>query len=173
MLRPLLVVFAALVATNTTAAEPSLYASAIRLIDDRGRSTTLAAWRGKPAIVTMEYSDCRFICSITLQRMKDVQAAADAVGRRFEFIILSLDPRNDTPEAWTRYRRSRELDRDNWSFLTASAADTPALARALGVTYWVYDGHIMHDLRLLYLDAEGRIVKVMDTYDASAGAFVH
>lgn len=142
------------------------------LIDDRGRQAMLRDWKGRPAIVTMEYSNCRFICSITLQRLKDVQAAADRARRHFDFIILSIDPKNDTPEAWTRYRKTRELDRENWRFLTASASDTQELARQLGIRSWIYDGHIMHDFRLLRLDETGAVTRVMDTYDADLDAFV-
>lgn len=150
----------------------SVYEIKTPFIDDRGRSVSLRDWSGRPAIVTMEYANCRFICSITLQRLKDVQVAADRAGRRYDFIVLSLDPKNDTPAEWTRYRQTRELGRDNWRFLTAPVADTPALARQLGVRYWLYDEHIMHDFRLLRLDAAGRIVKLMTAYDADADEFV-
>jgi len=159
-------------ASAGAAGGPSLYDSTVPLVDDRGWRTTLSAWRGRPAIVSMEYANCRFICSQTLARLKDIQTAADAAGRRFEFVVVSLDPRNDTPEAWRRYRKARGVERGNWTFLTASEADTPAMAQLLGVKYWLFDSHIMHDFRVLRLDAEGRIVGVMETYDASAEAFV-
>lgn len=170
------VLFAALataLAWPATAAGLDAAALKIPLIDDRGRATSLGAWRGRPVIITMEYANCRFLCSITLQRLKDVQAAADAAGRRFDFVVVSIDPRNDTPAAWTRYRKSRELTRDNWSFVTASPEDTPVLAYALGIKYWLFDVHIMHDFRLLRLDGAGAIVKVMDSFDASVHDFVN
>lgn len=149
-----------------------VYALPFKLTDDRGRESRLADWRGREAVVSMEYANCRFICSITLQRLKDVQAAADRAKRPLDFIVISLDPANDTPAAWQRYRKSRDLERDNWRFLTASAADTPRIARALGVKYWLYDGHIMHDFRLLKLSASGSVEKVMETYDADPDEFV-
>lgn len=171
MLRTLLLVWA--VAGTVSAAHAfGVYDWPYALTDDQGRSLRMAEWRGKPAIVTMEYADCRFICSITLQRLKDVQAAADRQGKDYTFLVISLDPKNDTPEAWTEYRRTRELTRDNWHFVTGTATDTPVIARRLAVHYWVYDGHIMHDFRLLRLDADGRIVKTMDAFDASVDEFV-
>lgn len=172
MRRALPLLFGALLSLAAAADGASLYDSTAPLVDDRGWRTTLGAWRGKPAIVSMEYANCRFICSQTLQRLKDIQAAADAAGRRFEFVVISLDPKNDTPEAWRRYRKARGVERGNWTFVTATADDTPALARLLGVKYWLFDGHIMHDFRVLRLDADGRVVDVMESYDASADAFV-
>lgn len=171
--RALAAVLMAAAATAAFAAETfSVYRLTTPFTDDRGRRVTLQEWSGRPAIVTMEYANCRFVCSIALQRLKDVQAAADRADRRYDFIVLSLDPANDTPEAWTRYRQTRELHRDNWRFLTAAVADTPGLARKLGVRYWLYDGHIMHDFRLLRLNERGEVVKVMDSYDADPDAFV-
>lgn len=142
------------------------------LIDDTGRQASLSEWTGRRAILTMEYANCRFICSITLQRLKDVQAAADRAKQHFDFIILSIDPKNDTPQAWTHYRKTRGLNRPNWRFLTASVSDTPELARQLGVRYWLYDEHIMHDFRLLRINEAGEVVKVVHAYDADLDEFV-
>lgn len=150
----------------------SVYGISTPFIDDQGRSVRLSDWRGRPAIVAMEYANCRFICTITLQRLKDVQAAADRAGVKFDFIVISLDPKNDTPAEWQRYRVSKELPHANWHFLTASVADTPGVAGLLGVKYWLYDGHIMHDFRLLRVDADGEVIRIMDSYDASSDAFV-
>ena len=142
------------------------------LVSDQGKTVHFQDWRGKPLILAMEYANCRFICSITLQRLRDVQAAADRAGIAYDFLVVSLDPKNDTPAAWRRYRKSRELDRANWTFLTASEKDTPIIARQLGVRYWWYDEHIMHDFRLLRVDAQGEVVGVMETYDSDPDAFV-
>jgi protein SCO1/2 len=154
------------------AAASSLYDLPVAFTDDHGRTVRLADWRGRDTLITMEYANCRFVCSITLQRLKDVQAAADRSGRRIDFLIISLDPKNDTPAEWTRYRTTRDLDRPNWHFLTASVADTPGVARQLGINYWMYLEHIMHDFRLLRVDAAGAVVKTMETYDANADDFV-
>lgn len=162
-----------MLALGVTRAEAlNVYQINVALTDDTGRRVNLSHWTGRPAILTMEYTNCRFICSITLQRLKDVQAAADRAKQEFDFIVLSIDPKNDTPEAWTKYRKTRGLHRKNWSFLTGSLVDTPDLARRLGVRYWLYDEHIMHDFRLLRIDEAGEVIKVMQTYDADPDEFV-
>lgn len=163
---------AALLVGAAAALAANLYALPQALTDDRSRSVRLGDWKGKPAIVTMEYANCRFLCSITLQRLKDVQAAADRQKKDFAFLVVSLDPTNDTPAEWTRYRKARDLDRDNWRFLTAHPVETPLLAREFGVKYWLYERHIMHDFRLLRVDEHGEVVKVMDRFDADADEFV-
>lgn len=109
-------------ATPLRAVGPDLYGLPYAFTDDKGRIAHLSDWRGKPAVLTMEYANCRFICSITLQRMRDIQDEAERRGQTFEFLILSIDPENDTPKAWTQYRKKRGLNRDNWHFLTAAPA---------------------------------------------------
>ncbi len=150
----------------------NLYRDDIRLTDDHGAAVTLADWRGRPAVLTMEYSGCRFTCSALVSWLKAAQAAADARGRALDFIVISLDPQNDTPAAWTRYRRSRGLERSNWHFLTAAGRDTPVLARRLGIAYWREEEHIVHDFKLLRVDAAGEVIRSVDSYGADFGRFV-
>ncbi|MCX7173691.1 MAG: SCO family protein [Proteobacteria bacterium] len=157
-------------ATSVDAA--NVYEIGFSLTDDAGQRVRLSDWKGRPSIVTMEYANCRFICSITLQRLLDVQNAADRQKKSFQFLIFSIDPKNDTPAEWTLYRKMRGLDRGNWHFMTASVAETPGLARTLGVHYWLYDEHIMHDFRLLRVDSNGNIVKVMEAFDANIDEFI-
>lgn len=167
---------AALLALGTTGAAGtggfSVYGIRTPLMDDHGSKVTLQEWNGRPAIVTMEFSDCRFVCSNTLRRLQEIQAAADRAGKPFDFLILSIDPKNDTPEAWTHYRKIRDLNRANWHFMTASIKDTPDIARKLGVKYWLYDEHIIHEFRVLRLSEAGEIVRVMANYDTDLNEFM-
>nr|ACX33898.1 putative electron transport protein SCO1/SenC [uncultured prokaryote AT3] len=142
------------------------------LTDDRGQATKLSDWRGKPAVIAMEYSNCTFVCSITLRMLKDIRAAADRQQKNIDILVISLDPKNDTPESWTHYRNSRELEKDRWHFLTSHPDEMPKIAAALGVKYWYYHEHIVHDLRVLRVDENGEVVKIISTFDADLDAFL-
>lgn len=150
----------------------NLYRMVQPLSDEHGKPVRLSAWNGKPAILAMEYTECTFICSTTLRQLQDTQATADRMGVSYEFIVISLDPKNDTPEAWQRYRRNRKLPRANWHFLTPRPADMPAFARELGVRYWYYDNHLVHDLRLVRVDAEGNVVGTLERFDSDPRDFL-
>lgn len=165
-MRPLMFFMMLCLAVPLWAAEANLYGLPYAFTDDQGRIAHLSGWRGKPAVLTMEYANCRFICSITLQRMRDIQDEADRRGQALEFLIVSIDPENDTPEAWTQYRKKRGLNRENWHFLTAGVKETREFAALLGIKYWYYDEHLMHDFRIIRLDSEGRVEKMIDAYDA-------
>jgi len=133
----------------------SLFDSHFKAIDDNGNVQDISAYKGKAMMVTMEYSDCRYICSTTTYRLKQLQDAADARHQSYTFLIISLDPVNDTPAAWTRYRKARGLMRDNWHFLTPSQQDMPQIARILGIRYWMMYDHLLHDYKVIRFDPDG------------------
>jgi len=150
----------------------SLYGLDIPFVDDHGRQVRLSDWRGREAIVTMEYSSCRFMCSATLYELKLAQASADRRHKTVDFIVISLDPHNDTPAAWTAYRRERGLSRDNWHFLTGPEGSAAGLARLLGINYWYEGEHLLHDFRLLRTRADGKVVRTVSAYDSDVSAIL-
>jgi protein SCO1/2 len=129
-----------------------LYRVPLRWIDDAGRDVALAAWQGRPVILTMAYSSCRRTCSTTLLKLQEIQRVLDAKGRTAEFVIVSYDAEGDDPRAWAQYRQSRNLTRKNWHFLTGNKADTRRFARLLGFDYWLMESHVVHEFKILVLD---------------------
>lgn len=157
------------------AAAASLWSLPGDFVDEQGRTRRLAEFAQPDApatVVAMEYTECRFICSIAWRRLADLQTEADRRGVAVRFVILSLDPARDTPALWREYRSMRGLKRDNWVFLTGSRASTDAAVQRLGVRWWLYNGAIMHDFRILRLDAQGRVAKVLDNYDDPVGTLL-
>jgi len=133
----------------------SAYGLGLHFVDDRGRARELAEWRGRAVVLTMAYGACRSVCSTTLRVLDELQALADRRGVRLDFVIASVDPAEDTPAVWADWRRARRLERDNWTFLCGSESATRLLAGFLGIRRWRYDDHMLHDFRIVRLDADG------------------
>jgi len=144
------------------AAPPSAYALSLQFVDDHGAARALAEWRGKPLVIAMAYGACRSICSSTLRTLEEVQAAADRRSEALAFVVVGIDPAEDTPHDWALYRKARRLTRDNWTFLSGSPEATRRLAQFLGVRFWRYDEHVMHDFKLLRLNADGVVAASLD-----------
>ena len=157
----------ALAATQAGAAGASLFAIRDAWLDEDGRPALLSQWESRPTVVAMEYSACRFTCSIYWRRLVQVQAEADRLGLALEFVILSIDPEHDTPAAWRAYREARDLHRANWHFLTGSRSMTTRAATLLGVHWWYDEDHLMHDFRIVRLDAHGVPGAAVSNYDES------
>jgi cytochrome oxidase Cu insertion factor (SCO1/SenC/PrrC family) len=143
----------------------SFYTVPYSFTNDRAQTVHLSEWRGKPLILTMEYSNCRFMCTTTFSKMKALQAAADHKKLQIDFMIISLDPKNDTPQAWQQYRISRDVQRSNWHLLTGNEATTKEFAALIGIKYWYMDEHILHDFKIVRLNAKGEIEKAITDYE--------
>jgi cytochrome oxidase Cu insertion factor (SCO1/SenC/PrrC family) len=155
---------AALMSALAECAPFNFYSLPYTFTDDRARTVQLSEWRGKPLILTMEYSNCRFMCTTTFSKLKAIQTLADQRNIKIDFMIVSLDPKNDTPEAWKQYRITREVDRDNWHMLTGTEATTKQFASLVGIRYWTMDEHIIHDFKIVRLNASGGIEKEITDY---------
>jgi protein SCO1/2 len=142
----------------------SFYTVPYPFTNDRAQTVHLSEWRGKPLILTMEYSNCRFMCTTTFSKLKAIQAAADQQKLQIDFMIISLDPKNDTPQAWQQYRISRDINRSNWHLLTGSEITTQKFADLIGIKYWYMDEHILHDFKIVRLNAQGEIEKALTDY---------
>lgn len=129
--------------------------------NDNGQQTQLNSFRGKPTVMVMAYGACKKICSTSLIRMEQMQTILDQNKLEANFVIVGLDPRNDKPEDWHEYRISRKLNRNNWYFLSGDAKDIKGLAAQLGVNYWLYHDHVMHDFVITLLDKEGNTLSRM------------
>ena len=154
------------------AAEPRLWAFDGLWDDDARQHVRLARWAGRPALLALAYGACRKTCSTTLRLLQQAQADADARGIGLDVIVVSLDPATDTPQAWRAFRAERGLLRPNWHFLAGPPAQTRRLADLLGVRYWVYDDHVLHDFRIVAVHPDGHIVARMQWVDEPVAALV-
>jgi protein SCO1/2 len=79
---------------------------------------------------------------------------------RVQFVTVTTDPKNDTPEVMRDYGSAHGLDPANWVFLT-SGVDKPAVTRGL-VEHFGHkftetdDGFQVHGVVTHVIDREGR-----------------
>ena len=172
MMAAILFALAALATRPVWSAPFSVYNVPYPFVNDRGETVHLSDWRGKPMILTMEHSTCRFSCAISISKLKAIQALADQKKMQIDFMIISIDPRNDTPETWRQFRQSRDEERSNWHLLTGSAATTDMIANLLGIKYWYMDEHVLHDFKIMRLNADGQIVRMITDYDDDTAALL-
>ena len=125
--------------------------------EDSGGAFDFILLRGHPVVFAMAYASCRRVCPMTLQSLNKVQQALDDRGIAAEVVIVGYDP-GDDPATWRHYRTTRHLTHPNWHFLSGREADIEHFARVLGFEYWKYDEHVMHDFRIVFVSAEGRVV---------------
>jgi protein SCO1 len=148
-----------------SACAQDIYRTDGRWLDDQARPYQLEQLRGVPTVVTMAYGACRRVCSASLRVLERLQALADERQTRLNIVVVGLDPTQDRPADWADYRAERKLNRLNWQFLSGDEASTRRLAGRLGVRYWRYGEHTMHDFRIVLISAQGLTVRSMDQFD--------
>jgi protein SCO1/2 len=151
-------------ATPTAAAKPlpgdSAFLLPDRFVDQDGRAFTLAQRRGKPQLVAMFYSSCKYACPLLIDSGKGVEHALTPAERaRLRIMYVSLDPARDQPARLSALAAQRKLDRTRWTLATTDEAGVRRTAAVLGVRYRkLADGEFNHSSQLILLDGEGRVL---------------
>jgi protein SCO1/2 len=136
-------------------------APGFELVDQDGRTVSLASLRGDPVFLDFVYTSCPGPCPILTATHVSLQRALPTELRaRIRFVSISLDPERDTPEALRSYAEVHGADLASWSFLTG----TPDAVRPVVASYGVgsvrgEDGEIDHIVATFLIDAEGRIAR--------------
>ena len=77
--------------------------------DEQGHKVRFATWRGEPLVVTLMYTSCRRTCPETIRTMRTIFAIMNRDRRFAQFVLVTLDPENDTPERLREFKRSERL----------------------------------------------------------------
>lgn len=143
---------------------PTLVEDHTPWINESGQSVELSSWQDRSVIITMSYTECKKTCpQMTFKKLKEIQEIFDSRKQEAEFIIISFDPKTDTPEVLKQFKSHMGYDRPNWHFLTGSEADTRKFANKMGLgDYWKMDDHILHSFRIAYLDAKKKTTRWLD-----------
>jgi protein SCO1/2 len=123
--------------------------------DEQGEAVRFDRWRGAPIFVSMVFTSCTTACPLTIERLRRVSETFKAEGRAATFVLVTLDPANDTTAELRRFKVSRGLPPD-WHLLAGDDDQTRALADLLQVKV-VENAHIFHDSRIVVFDRDGKL----------------
>jgi cytochrome oxidase Cu insertion factor (SCO1/SenC/PrrC family) len=155
---------AAALAPPPGAATILLYAQPWRWTTELGETRTFDAWRGQTLLVAPFYTSCQVRCPQTLRKLTEIAAAYQRAGRAATFVLVTLDPENDTAPRLRRFKESNGLPAA-WHLLSGSAADTRGLAELLE-TRTAYDAsHIDHQVRIAVFDRSGHLARNLHGWD--------
>jgi len=139
---------------HEVAPNQSLFSYPWSWTDEQGQPAPFARWRGQPLVVTAIFTQCRATCPRTVAKLRQVYERFQKEGRSVQFLVVTLDPENDTPDVLLRFKASSGLP-DAWHLLSGSPADTRDLRDTLGI-HVIEDGpHLLHDGRIVVFDPQG------------------
>jgi len=98
-----------------------------------GKAVTLSSQRGKVVVLSFLYTHCPDVCPLTAERFRQAQQKlTDAERDRTVFVAISVDPRQDTPEAVQGFARDHGLGQ-NFLFLVGGQAQLQPVWSAYGI----------------------------------------
>lgn len=138
----------------------SLYQLTLPLTNQDGAIADWRARRGKPQLVAMFYTSCKFICPLIVDSGKAIERQLDATQqKKLGILLISMDPKRDDPKALTVIVDKRKLDTTRWTLASPRQDDVRTVAGLLGIRYRLLaDGEFNHSSALILLDANGRII---------------
>jgi protein SCO1 len=138
----------------------SIYRLDVLLTTQDGNSTRLPTLAGPVRIVSMFYASCPYVCPITIETLKHVDAQLSNNERaKLRVLLVSIDPERDTPQALAGLAARRQLDLTRWSLARPLASDVRKIAAVLGVQYrQLTDKEFNHSTTLALISSNGRIV---------------
>ncbi len=130
--------------------------------DSDGNTVTLSGTNGKTRLLYFFFASCPDVCPPTTALMSKVQdeLKADGVfGSEVEFLSVTIDPDNDTPEVLKEYAERFDADPSGWKFLRGDdQKETAALARKYQIDAGKNeDGSFYHMNLIVLLDKEGQM----------------
>ncbi|MCC7380549.1 MAG: SCO family protein [Deltaproteobacteria bacterium] len=141
------------------------------LVDSNGTAVRLKDLfgRGRPVILTLNYSSCVMFCSLQLNGLIDALKRIDLdAPRDFELITVSIDP-SELPvrAAATKERYLKQLGRPDvargWTFLVGKEEQIRAIAASVGFGYkWIEaEQQFAHAAGAILVAPDGRIVRYL------------
>jgi protein SCO1/2 len=138
------------------------------LVDQDGAAHPLSALRGHRVALTFVYTRCPLpdFCPLMNRNFAEVQKQVKQSPQLADvrLVTMTLDPKYDTPAVLKPYAQSAGADPMVWSFVTGEPNDVKKFSGQFGL-YYEPDaqeaGVVIHNLRTVVIDAEGRLVKIV------------
>ncbi len=124
---------------------------------------------GRPALLVFVYHSCPMQCSLVLQGVvNSLRTIEWTVGRQFDAIVVSIDPRDTPSVAMERRTRSvgnysREGSEPGWHFLVGTEPNIHRLTDAIGFNYrwFAPEQQYLHAAAIYLLTPTGRIARYL------------
>ncbi len=140
--------------------DKSIYTLGATWTADVGKDVKLDALRGRPQVMALFFTSCQHSCPLIVKDLKAIEKALPAnVRGGVDFLLVSIDPERDTPEALRAFREKYDLPIEHWSLLRGKSDDVKALADLLGFRYFPGSNlQFAHSLLITVLNPAGEIV---------------
>lgn len=135
--------------------------------NQNGEVMELQELRGKTLVVVMIYTSCKTACPVLVARMKSIE---ENIARKdldkTSFVLISIDPKVDTPERLQEFAIKNKMDGKQWIFLRSNEEATQEFANVLSMKYkQISPIDFSHSNIVTVFDPEGHMVSQEEGLD--------
>ncbi len=122
--------------STSTISEESIFNLTSKWKTEEGNEIELAELKGKVLVMVMIYTTCKVACP---RLVADMSAIANQVPKdreqEVQYVLVSIDPENDTPEKLKKFAIEKNMDGEEWTFLQGNVHTVQEFANVLSVKY--------------------------------------
>ncbi|KAF2517672.1 SCO family protein [Flavobacterium foetidum] len=101
-----------------------------------GKNIELKDFKGNVLVMVMIYTSCKAACPRLVADMRDIESKLDKnTKRNVKLILVSIDPKTDTPERLKTFAIENHMNQEPWTFLRSTEENTREFAAVLAVNY--------------------------------------
>ncbi len=121
---------------NKEISDLSIYNLPSKWTTQDGKDIELKSLKGNVLVMVMIYTSCKAACPRLVADMRDIESKLDKKTKQHvKLILVSIDPKTDTPEKLKDFAIANKMNQDPWLFLRSSEENTREFAAVLAVNY--------------------------------------
>ncbi len=147
---------------------------------EENESIYLKDLRGKTLVMVMIYTTCKAACPRLVADMRNIE---EKVPKEYtndiQYVLISIDPKNDTPKRLKEFAKENYMDGEHWTFLQGNEESVREFANVLAVKYkqispldfshsniisvFNPEGELVHQQEGLGVDNKETIASILET----------
>lgn len=101
-----------------------------------GKNIELKSLNGNVLVMVMIYTSCKAACPRLVADMRSIETKLDKLTKKnIKLILVSIDPKTDTPQRLKAFAIENKMNQDPWIFLRSTEENTREFAAVLAVNY--------------------------------------
>lgn len=103
---------------------------------EEGKIIQLKELKGKTLVMVMIYTSCKAACPRLVADMRNIEHQIPAANKaNVQYVLISIDPENDTSERLKAFSIDNKMDGNQWTFLQGTVSGVREFANVLAVKY--------------------------------------
>jgi protein SCO1/2 len=134
--------------------------------NELGQAVSTSQYKGQAFAFTFFFIRCPYptFCPLMSSNFAETEKKLLAMPNaptNWHMLSISFDPEFDTPAELKAYAQRYNYDPARWSFVTGDLIEVTAIGDQVGETFGKESGSIVHNLRTVVVDAQGRVQKII------------